>query len=115
MFYVGQKVVLIDSKWNDPVWHENFQNLPKEKEIYQVRQVGFDIYTKDDNSGTEKDLSLWLEEIVNAKLRWSSSLELREHGFPAWRFRPLIEKKTSIAVFQEILVKVNKGKSVDAN
>lgn len=88
MFFVGQKVVCINDGWI------NVQNLvlPKKDVVYSIRGVMFSL-----SLGAE---GLYLCEIVNPPC-------LNSEGFSeiAWNvegFRPLVERETSIEVFQEI-------------
>lgn len=93
-FRVGQKVVCI----NAPVYSlhpSRYKELPKQGVVYTVR-------------GYRSSKSILLFEIVSG----FGDDGRGEAGFYASRFRPVIERKTDITVFTEILRKTNIG--VDA-
>lgn len=101
MFRVGQKVVCVDDaihdEWKAPgfVYVGGLDGL-KKGEIYTVRAVEFD--------SIEVAESLVLEEIVRPTL-----YTLDRDGFRASRFRPVVERKTDISIFTDILDRANKG------
>lgn len=86
-FHVGQKVVCV-SELVDPKWDE--ETYPKKGLIYTVRGV----FEFDDKP------YLLLEEIVNPR-RYDQEPE--ECVFWAFRFRPVTERKTDIAIFEKML------------
>lgn len=84
-FHVGQKVVCVDDT--------NMRLEPQERgpvygEVYTVR--GF--YDCD---------GIWLSEIKNDPVVHTDGFT--ESAFYIWRFRPLIERKTDISIFTEML------------
>lgn len=84
-FHIGQKVVCVDdveqrcAKGDSPV---------KKGSIYTVREY-YDFF------GLR---AIRIEEIMNAN----------DRGYHASRFRPIVERKTDISVFTEILRKATK-------
>ena len=89
-FNVGQRVCCVDdSLRNYGTWFGigDLTGL-KKGQIYTIRMVG--IY--------RGFPSLWLNEIV----RDAFPAEFGEAGYSARRFRPVVERKTSIAIFQRI-------------
>lgn len=91
MFYVGQKVVCVEDrphmfyKRGSPA----MDGLRKDT-VYTVRAVGIDPHWKTP--------ALWLVEIVRP-IRGSKT----EIGYDPRRFRPVVERKTDISIFKEIL------------
>ena len=87
-FHVGQKVVCV--KRGDWVDSLDVPNRPVTNGIYTVRAMA------DDGIG------LYFEEIKNAPLN-------HIEGFyePAWwklHFRPIVERKTDISIFKQLLI-----------
>lgn len=92
MFYVGQKVVCIDDNWAGyPIWVAHVPNRPIRREIYTVRSI----YSYGGSSG------LLLEELKNPITEWRHVT--CEGGFLVRRFRPAVERKTSIEIFTRML------------
>lgn len=100
MFEVGQRVVCVDDKFQ-PIDKEIFPDLPKEGQIYRVRDVV---------PGLQHDMtqtcSILLREIVSSPNRHGF-----EPGFAPWRFRELdeikvYEKKTEAQPKEKELVHV---------
>lgn len=93
MFYVGQKVVCINDRRGDfrqANYHyatNNFWAL-KKGEIYTVSEL----LDHPDGSSTMK-----LVEIPDR--------DCKDWGYNRERFRPLVEKKTDISIFKEMLNK----------
>lgn len=85
-FYVGQKVVCVDS-FDERPW---IIQPAVEGRVYTVRFV----YPEDKYGPTH----LLLHELKNP-----IAGNGHENSFGFWRFRPLVERKTSIAVFEKIL------------
>lgn len=91
-FHVGQKVVCIGDEWIEFEPH-----LPKRGNVYTVREI------EEDNG----ELFLRLVELVNPVRRYREYFG--ETTFDAVAFRPVVERKTSIAIFHEILNKTRTG------
>ena len=94
-FYVGQKVVCVDDR-------PNAECLPWQRgEKIQHGHV-YTILRLHSHCG---DFVCWLEEVRR------SDTAIREWGpdvgYRIERFRPLIERKTDISIFTEILDKAN--------
>lgn len=85
-FHVGQKVVCIDDNFS-----RKFVTNPVMSKIYTLREV----YPFADGIG------VLLDEIRNEPRQWSD--DYGEPGFRASRFRPVVEKKTDISIFTEML------------
>lgn len=88
-FRVGQKVVCIKKDtWNNIKHNET---CPRFGEVLTVRCIDHDFE------------GAWLrfEEIVNPLIEYSCGL--CEAHFRSDRFRPVIERKTDISIFQEML------------
>lgn len=105
MFRVGQKVVCVDDTDTDQFI------LPS---LRQYAPPGLDglnkgvIYTIRGFNFSEACLvpSVLLEEIIRSH-DFIDGSDLGETGFAACRFRPLVESKTSISVFTEMLRKAD--------
>lgn len=85
-FRVGQKVVCINDKNFN---HRYGEECPKNGHIYSIRGI----YPSGD--------SVWLEEIINPKFAYKQGIG--EVAFFKWRFRPLVDRPTSIECFQKML------------
>lgn len=93
-FHVGQKVVCVDAKPRylpDEIYLSDEFEL-EEGKVYTIRSIGFDEFQK-------QEVIIRLFEIF----REPGGDETEESGFMAYRFRPVTERKTSIAIFHEIL------------
>lgn len=91
-FCVGRKVVCISDDWIANHLATMMGDLmPIKDKVYTIR----DITTDGDNVG------LRLKEIRNPKRQYVSGFE--ETAFTSKAFRPLLDKKTDISVFQKIL------------
>jgi hypothetical protein len=100
-FHVGQQVVCVDDAYRDLGWR-NVPNRPVKGRVYTVREVllyeYFDFGAKP---------ALRLHEIINPEFDW---IEGRcEIAFGFARFRPV--RKTSIEVFERMLIKAPEGVS----
>lgn len=93
-FRVGQKVVCVRS-WENLYGHKNISG-PLEGEIYTIREIGFIHPDRPDI------LTVRLAEIVNSELD-SEEYGKWEPSFAAYRFRPLVERKTDISCFTKLL------------
>jgi hypothetical protein len=85
MFQVGQKVVCVDASLPANPWH--CQHPLIDRQIYEVQALAGPHYIDIDGSGRA----------------WQN-----------WRFRPLVERKTDISVFTEILRKAGKSAKAPA-
>ena len=88
MFYAGQKVLCVNDEPLVPGLH--MDGLQKGR-IYTIREAGIELRCS----------CVRLEEIIR-HLGLNTFLG-QELPFAAYRFRPVTERKTSIAVFEEIL------------
>lgn len=94
MWYVGQKVVcIVGGKWN-PNRNVKGEIFPIENTIYTIREI---------HQNLDK-LYFTLIEIVNPLLPYKNKAPT-ELIFNEHRFRPLVEKKTNISIFTEMLNK----------
>lgn len=99
MFHVRQKVVCVcNHNIGLGCW---LRDIPKVNHIYTIR--GFEVANGID--------CLLLEEITNRYLTEGGTYS---EAYAASRFRPLVDKKTDISIFNEILCKVNQGEKLDA-
>lgn len=89
-FRVGQKVVCIDDVW-PPYRHPLILLRPVHGEVYTIRFIEPAAY----------GIGVLLEEIRNHPSVFRDGAG--EPGFLARRFRPLIERKTDISIFTEML------------
>ena len=98
MFRVGMKVVRIrecDPPRMSPLY-ENL-SLPVKGNIYTIREV----YLEEFKGRSEKCEAILLVEIINTPREWLGGL--REAGFCSAYFRPVVERKTDISIFQKLL------------
>lgn len=99
-FHVGQNVVLVD---DSPVDFRGCTSradgrkagarYPSVGPIYTIREVYI---------ASNGLVGLLLDEIDNREACLSLGLS-REIGFPAIRFRPVVERKTDISIFKAML------------
>lgn len=98
-FFVGQKVVCVDdslrARWRRNDWFERFRswnildhNLNR-GDVYTVTHVDI---VQTDGGAFEV---LLVAEAKHFEFPWL--------GFPSFQFRPLIERKTDISIFTELL------------
>lgn len=102
-FYRGQKVVCVDDSHtrHGKRWFPGSEI--KRDTVYTVREVGLDV---DGCPG------LRLREVIlNARTNGRIESDL---FYMATRFRPVVERKTDIGVFHEILRKVTRRQGADA-
>lgn len=94
-FHVGQKVVFVDEA--------GLTTRERKIALYGIKYP--------DVSGTYivREVLIWdgrpcirLCEITNPKVLYENEGE-SEQAFAAWRFRPVIERKTDISIFTEML------------
>lgn len=96
-FHVGQKVVFVDDSGieNPGIIGNKYQfTFPTKGSVYTIRGIVVSDYSGED--------LLLLEEIDNRGVADASGW-LKEPGAEAYRFRPVVTRKTSIAIFHEIL------------
>jgi hypothetical protein len=88
-FYVGQKVVCVDdiTCWGPP---SEMDGLTKGR-VYTIREFA--------RHQTAGEFGVRLVEIVRP-LRWD---DIIEQPFILRRFRPVVERKTDISIFTEML------------
>jgi hypothetical protein len=91
-FRVGQKVVCV----KEPHKANPRVTQPVVGKVYTVRQTYL--------SWPDSKPGIVLDEIQNGIHRASG----QEYGFYASRFRPVVERKTDISIFTEILRKASK-------
>src|SRR5690349_16331156 len=93
MFYVGQKVVCVDASV-EGYGHGRLDHPHRlhEGEIYVVRKVGFS-----PQFGEDDILVLWLEGVTRI------NMFEQDVGYAAARFRHLVERKTDISIFTDML------------
>jgi hypothetical protein len=98
-FHVGQKVTLAKDFPKGEISRAKKCGviLPAAGVVYTIRAVEPGVFSK-------RDTYLLLAELVNAPM--SSG---REPNFFSKLFRPVVERKTSIAIFHEILNKTRTG------
>lgn len=89
-FRVGQKVVCVNAELRGWMLQHLSDGLVKGK-IYTIRSF--------DRDFESKEWGVRLVEIT-ADIHWAG----HEFGFYPDRFRPLVEKKTSIEIFQRMLL-----------
>ncbi len=94
-FHVGQKVVCVDDEWKDVNW-KYIPSRPVRGQVYTVRSV----HITERTDGPE--VSMLLNEITNPIVAWPK-IGKSEGDFPAYRFRPVIERKTDISIFTAML------------
>lgn len=97
-FHVGQRVVCIDP--HKSTWHrKSFLGIPyikwsselNEGSVYTVQEV----FVGTEYFSNVRSVGLKLKEVVN----YDNS------GFRASRFRPVVERKTDISIFTDMLKK----------
>jgi hypothetical protein len=102
MFWIGQKVVCVDDRGLAAALHQD-----------EVGPLVGDIYTVRGLICVNGQHGVKLFEIVNPPHQYWG--ETRECAFYARRFRPVVEKKTDISVFEEILQRAPVGSRLPAN
>lgn len=97
-FHVGQRVVCIDP--HKSTWHrKSFLGIPyikwsselNEGSVYTVQEVFV---------GTE-----YFSNVLSVGLKLKEVVNYDNSGFRASRFRPVVERKTSIEIFKAMLNK----------
>ena len=91
MFRIGMKVVCVDDA--NP-WSLRGETIPRRGEIYTVRAIN--------PWAQPAPPCIFLEEIVNAPRDYQRGYG--ELAFLARRFRPLVTRKTSIEIFERMLM-----------
>ncbi len=90
MFRIGQKVVCVDASG---FRQRECETFPKQGHVYTIREF----YDGD---------CIRLDELRNPLIYWGGT---QEAAFYIRRFRPVVERKTDIAIFRTILDDVSKG------
>lgn len=96
MFKVGQKVVCVDdgdgggNKWANGRWLPG--ETPIVGEVYTIKMMWID---RDSNNLIFEFFEL---SRPKASEEWGHKV-----GFGAWRFRPVVERKTDISIFTAML------------
>ena len=91
MFHVGQKVVCIDDDWAIQEYQRQWvPNVPAKGAVYTISEIT--------NLPQDYGCSLRLVELPNPIPPWDDIAR-----FSVTRFRPVVERKTDITVFEEIL------------
>ena len=97
-FYVGQKVVAIrDVNGDKRIGPEIGLPLPRRGQVFTVRRV----IEWSETAHFPASTSLYLCEIVCPPVFHSRGFS--ERGFRALNFRPIVERKTDISIFTEML------------
>lgn len=102
MFRVGQKVVCVYAGPADPMRPGQASDYLKKGAIYTIREVCEFPYAPDRKSGVGIRLVGVYREDDSHNPEWS------DYPFGSFRFRPIVERKTDISVFHEILRKASK-------
>lgn len=100
MFNVGQKVICISDDW---VWQSEPITLPKKGVIYTVR--GIETPPLEFTKWLQEGEYIWVVEIINHVISGVSEgiFFSQEPSFWSGFFRPIVEQKTDISVFTEML------------
>ncbi len=94
-FHVGQKVVCI--RGLEPGSGYGWEIQPEINEVYTIRDIDCERESCPDPIG------LRLVEIVNKPALYYGCVEPSEGSFGSSRFRPVVERKTDISIFTEML------------
>ncbi len=99
MFYVGQKVVAVPDE-GGAEWFV----LPKWRHLKLIEPVCGVVYTVREVRAAYADepAYLVLEEVRNRPLHFEEE-GVFETGWPAHRFRPVVERKADISIFTNML------------
>ena len=95
MFHVGQKVICVNQRWATID-----KRRPEKGCIYTIREI----YTNG------KDVGFRFFEITNPPRQHADGFA--ESAWHSRFFRPVIERKTDISIFQRMLVPAGKRKLV---
>jgi hypothetical protein len=96
-FHVGQKVVLVID-----FAPEVRATAPSDGIILPALDT---VYTIRDLAEFQGEPLVFLNEIVNRPRFYLDAFAVLEQGFGAFRFRPVVERKTDISVFTAMLNK----------
>ena len=113
MFHVGQKVVCINDDFSHFQWKISYASFPRKDVVYSIRAVGEDLWLNLPNAIPTKDVTVWLNELINPPRFWNDVPIPYEYGFPGCMFKPLEEKKTDISTFTKILDNVKNNKVIE--
>lgn len=108
---VGQRIVCIDDDFSSHWSRENI-STPRVNSIYTIREIAVWLY-----GNGKKAVAFRLTEIIQDPQRWTGPgdlVQFAEIPFAAYRFRPLINHESDLALFEAILDRVNKREVVDA-
>lgn len=105
-FHVGQKVVCIDAGQTNRI---GFQELEKGR-VYTVRWVGVD----ENMNPLRPELNVTLIRIRLVEVARLSAPDM-DVPFSSYRFRPVIERKTDISIFTEMLRDVRSREPASIN
>jgi len=89
-FRTGQKIICVDAAARPFRSWGQTESL-SEGRVYTVRAAFM-------RKGTP---TLWLDEVerdARARVQWGDDV-----GYGAWRFRPVVERKTDISIFTKML------------
>lgn len=105
MFHVGQKVVCVDVSGFGPFYaNSDGMNYPVLGTVYAVREIAI----------FENEPHLLLCDLRNDSDWNCRDGQTREPGFEAWRFRPIVSRKTNISIFEAMLTDAPAKVSADA-
>ena len=90
-FRVGQKVVQV-RPWSNPDTAYPDVRFTECGPVYTIRAIA-DVWGC---------TALWFDELRNPPHAYNG-IDSIEQPFPAWNFRPVVERKTSIEIFQQML------------
>jgi len=92
-FRIGQKVVCISDEWRNPQY-ELPVAMPMKHGVYTIRAMG--LGTCGDNG--EEQIGLLFQEFIYPIASCGF-----EPSFSSRCFRPIVERKTDISIFQKML------------
>ena len=102
-WFLGQRVVCVDAARRRGAGY-GWEIMPAQGVVYTIRAImAF-------RSGR---VGFLLDEISNCHA-WYDSTGLSEMNFASNRFRPVVEPRADISVFERTLDRVNKREPVDA-
>jgi hypothetical protein len=90
MYYSGQKVVCIDAKPRGDYKWEPGEELEKDK-VYTIFKVH------------ESPWGFLILELMELSRGFDTKFYFQLYGYNADRFRPLVDTKTDISIFDEVL------------
>lgn len=90
-WHVGQKVVCVNDTWNVARLIGLGESKPVAGRVYTIRKI---LVVSD-------GVGFLLDEIVNVPRLYTEGIF--EHGFFAFRFRPVTTKSTDISIFRRLV------------